>query len=436
MSMNQKRRDFLKMSAALSAGYLVAGGQASSAKAWAASEKVNVGFVGVGGRGGHNLGGIAPHANVAALCDVDSIRLDQAAEPFPKAKKYADWRKMLEQKDLDAVVVSTPDHNHAIVAVAAMKLGKPVYCEKPLAHSLYEARLMRETAAEHKVVTQMGNQLHGTARLRSIVELIQSGALGPITEVACWSTKIFSGGPKPTKKVPVPPNLNWNIWLGPAPEQAYSPKYVPFYWRGWWDFGVGNYGDMACHIIDAPYWGLGLKYPNKVWTEGPPAHPESAPDQLTVHYEFPARGEQPAVKLSWYDGKHAPPKSKYPTIKNWPDQGSLIIGEKGMCLFPHYQGDIQMLPESDFGGFKFPEPTLPRLENDDHHLEFITAIKDGGTALSSFEYGGTLTETILAGIVSYRLGQALEWDGDKMTATNALAAEKFIHPEFSKGWEL
>jgi predicted dehydrogenase len=435
MPTNTNRRDFLKTSATIGAGYFVAG-RATTANALAPSEKVNVAVVGVGGRGESNLNGVAPHANVVALCDVDSIRLGKAAERFPQAKLHGDWRKMLERPGIDAVVVSTPDHNHAIIAVAAMKQGKHLYCEKPLAHSLYEVRAMRETAREMKVITQMGNQLHATDRLRSAVEVIQSGVLGPVHEVACWSTKVFSGGKKPTDAVPVPPNLNWDIWLGPAPEQAYSPKYVPFYWRGWWDFGEGNYGDMACHIMDTSFWGLGLKSPTKVWAEGPPPDVESAPDALTVHYTFPSEGDRPGVELTWYDGKNAPPKAKYPLVKNWPEQGTLVVGEKGMMLFPHASGETQLLPEEKFADFKRPEPTLPRIANDDHHLEWLTAIQTGGRALSNFEYGGAMTETVLAGIVSYRIGQPLDWDGEKLVATNAAAAAALIEPQFRKGWEV
>ncbi len=437
MKQPASRRDFLRATALAGAGAWALGAPAFL-RGRSLNEKLNLAVVGVSGRGASDLQGVSTE-NIVALCDVDDLNLGKAAEKYPVARTYNDFRRMLEQKDIDGVVVGTTDHTHAIIAVSAMKLGKHVYCEKPLAHSVYEARVMAETAAQHKVVTQMGNQGHASDRLRSVVEIVRSGAIGPVREVLLWSSKMFSGGDRPKDTPPVPKNLHWDLWLGPAPERPYHPTYVPRMWRGWWDFGSGNYGDMGCHIFDAAYWALGLRYPVSVEAEGPPGHPESTPAELIVRYEFPARGSQPPVKFAWYDGHKSPPMPELEGIK-LPPQGSLLIGDKGKLLFPHSTGKIHLLPQAQFDGFNPPTPTLPRLGDDDakspHHQEWIRACKTGGQAESNFAYGGALTETILAGLVAYRTGKKLDWDGPKMKAKNCPEAARFIRPKFRKGWEV
>lgn len=432
MTCQPTRRRFLESSAYAGLGVWAMGNTARG-EGRSAGEKLNVAIVGAAGRGGNNLAGVAPTENIVALCDVDAQRLGKAAEPFPQATRYSDFRKMLEQQDIDAVVVSTPDHTHAVIATAAMKLGKHVYCEKPLAHSVYEARVMAETAKENKVVTQMGNQLHASDHLRRVVEIVRSGALGTVGEVLCWSNKIFSAGDRPQETPPVPGHIAWDLWIGPAPMRPYHPTYVPFYWRRWWDFGEGNYGDMACHIIDPAFWALDLDYPTKVSAEGPPVHPDGAPDRLVVKYEFPARGERPPVKLTWYDGHQAPPFAAVEGVK-LPGQGSLIIGSEGKLLLPHASGPIYLLPQDKFADYKDPEPTLARPAT--HHLEWIHAIKSGGAAESSFAYGGRMTEAVHAGLVAYRAGKSLDWDGPNMRAKNCPEADQLIRPTYRQGWSL
>ena len=298
----------------------------------AANEKVNVAIVGVGGRGRAHVDGI-PKAggNIVALCDVDDNNLGAAAKEHPAAHTYNDFRKMLDErhKEIDAVIVATPDHTHAVAAAAAMKLGKHVYCEKPLTHSIHEARYLTELAARQKVATQMGNQGHSGDNTRRIVEIVRSGAIGPVREVHAWTNRPIwpQGKDRPDGSDPVPDSLHWDLWLGPAPERPYvanSPLairvrprarrrrddrvYHPFAWRGWWDFGTGALGDMACHILDASFWALDLKYPTAVEAlGGEPRKPESAPSWEIIRYEFPARRDMPELKLTWYDGGKRPP---------------------------------------------------------------------------------------------------------------------------------
>ena len=429
MSSRRSRREFLKSTAVTGLGVWVAGGRASGV-AKSPSAKLDVGIIGAGGRGGSNLSAVAELANIVALCDVDQRRAGKAFETYPSAKRYTDFRKMLDNEKLDAVVVSTPDHTHAIAAITAMRLGKHVYCEKPLAHSVHEARVMAKTAAQYQVVTQMGNQGHAGNGVRSVVEAVRAGFLGPIREVITWSNKIYAPGNRPTERPPVPVTLDWDRWLGPAPERPYHPAYVPFDWRGWWDFGSGNFGDMACHIMDAAYWGLNLRYPTTIEAEGPSVHPESAPRWLIVRYGFPARGDQPPVKLTWYNGEKSPPM---PDIEGMPlpKQGSLLIGDEGKLLFPHHTDTYHLFPRQKFADFKRPEPTLPRPKS--HHAEWIEACRSGGRARSDFDYGGRLTETILAGVVAYRLGKKLEWDGAGMRATNCAEASRLIRPRLRSG---
>lgn len=427
------RREFLRQASAIGVGAWISTAAPAWAESRSANEKLNVGVIGANGRGADNLAAVAETENIVALCDVDALRLAESADKHPSAARYADFRKLLDAEMLDAVVVATPDHTHAVAAIAAMRRGLHVYCEKPLAHSIYEARRMADVARETGVVTQMGNQGHASDRLRQAVEIVQSGMLGPIRQVFCWSNKQFSGGDRPKEQPPVPENLAWDLWLGPAPARPYNPTYVPFYWRGWWDFGSGNFGDMGCHIIDVANWALDLDYPTKILAGGPPVHAESTPNALVVRYSFPERGNRPPLTLTWFDGLWAPP---YEMIDNvpLPEQGTLFMGEAGQLLFPHIAGDVRLFPEADYANAGLPERTLPRPAN--HHAEWIEACKGRGEALSSFEYGGRMTEFILAGVVSYRLGKPLEWDGPNMRATNAPEAEHLIRPEMRSGWEL
>jgi len=317
--------------------------------------------------------------------------------------------------------------------VMAMKLGKHVYCEKPLAHSLHEVRLMAETAAKMKVVTQMGNQLHSTENVIAPAELLRGGVLGTVKEVHSWSDKAFAPGDRPQDTPPVPEALDWDLWLGPAPERPYHPCYVPFNWRGWWDFGTANLGDMACHILDPIVWGLELGAVATVEAEGPAPHPESGPTWRIVRYEFVAKPGQSPVKLTWYDGGKRPPVELHPGTA-LPGQGSLVVGEKGTMLLLH-GNSFKLL------GALAAEP-LPAVQkfrrpaNYDHHGDWIEAIKTGGQAGSHFAYASMLTEIPHVGNVAYRVGKKLEWDSASLKAKNCPEADRFIRREYRKGWTL
>src|SRR6266850_496037 len=319
------RRDFLKQAALAASGTFLLGCQTQRRK-FSANDKLNLGIVGVANRAAANLKGVSSQ-NIVALCDVDDNYLGAAAQKYSAAKTYSDFRKLLDRNDLDAVVVSTPDHIHAVATVMALSRGLHVYCEKPLTHTVSEARIVAQTARKHKRVTQMGTQIHAEKNYRRVVELVQSGAIGPVREVHNWVGSVWAGRPLATEKLPTPAYLHWDLWLGPAPVRPYDPAYVPAHWRGWWDFGGGSMSDMGCHHIDLSYWALGLRHPVSVEAEGPPVNPQTAPDWLIVHYEFPARGALPAVKLTWYNGDKRPHYFAEGKLPKWRD-GTLFVGER------------------------------------------------------------------------------------------------------------
>ncbi len=440
------RREILRNAALAGVGVWLSGGSAG-AESKSPNEKLNIAMIGAGGRGGENLNRHFHTENIVALCDVDwRHKVEWYARPlagevfesFPKAKKYHDFRKMLDEmgKQIDAVVVSTPNHTHAPASVMAMKMGKHCYCEKPLAHSVYEARVMVEVAAENKVVTQMGTQIHAGDNYRRVVELIQSGAIGPVRECHVWRRPVslcknwgLIGRPKQSQ--PVPPQLKWDLWLGPAPYRPHHPCYVPHDWHYWWDFGGGTLGNLGCHLIDLPFWALKLRHPTSVEAEGPPAHSESTSDSLTVHWEFPARGDMPPVKLSWYHGDGSPRVSEEKKVTGW-GAGILFVGEKGM-LVANY-GKRALLPKSEFADFQPPEPTIPASVG--HHKEWIVACKTGSQTTCNFDYSGPLTEAVLLGNVAYRAGKKLLWDPVNLKVTNCTEAQKFIARDYRQGWTL
>jgi predicted dehydrogenase len=431
------RRDFLKTGAWAGLGAYLAQSPVFSQQA---NEKINFAFVGANGQGGSNLGNVARHplANIVALCDIDETRLNQNATKHPGATKYSDWRRLLEQPDIDAVVCSTPDHSHTVVSVNAMRLGKHVYCEKPLTHSVWEARMMTETAAANpRLATQMGNHGHSNHNMRRIIEIIQSGAIGNVTDVHCWTNRPIwpQGIERPTDTPPCPDTINWDVWLGPAPERPYHPAYHPFKWRGWWDFGTGALGDMACHIMDAPFWSLKFGYPVSVEAEGAePKMPETAPKWMVVRYKFPQRGDLPACNFTWYDGGKLPPAELFQgeQVRNG---GVLMIGDRGTMYIPHDYGGVHvLLPREKFADYKAPDPVLPNPSG--HHAEWIEAIKTGTQAFSNFAYAGPFTETVLLGNLAYRAGKKIEWDGPNMRARNAPEIAALVRPEFRKGWSL
>lgn len=434
MAQRPHRRAFLKRSAVAGAGLWLAGGW-STTQGGSPSEKLNIGIVGVHSRGAQNTKEVSSE-NIAALCDVDENYLAEAAKRFPKAKTYVDWRKMLDQKDLDAVVVSTTEHTHALVSVAAMKRGKHVYCEKPLAHSVYEARAMRETAKKMKVATQMGTQIHATDNYRRVVELVQSGAIGPVREAHVWVDQGIEGPrSRPQETPPVPQKLHWDLWLGPAPCRPYHPCYFKdrsMSWQNWWDFGNGALGDMGSHTIDLPFWALQLQYPATVAAEGPESpRSETYPDWLIVRWEHAARGNQPPVRLTWYDRHNRPKSPEGVDLKTW-HLGIMFVGDKGILLADY--GKRVLLPKAEFKDFQPTKPWIaPSLG---HHKEWIYACKTGTPTLCNFDYSGALVEHNLLGTVAFRTGKKLEWDPVNLKAPNCPEADRFLRGTYREGWTL
>jgi predicted dehydrogenase len=456
MSGHINRRRFLQASAVAGAGFWVAGdvGPIYSAPK-AASERLNIACIGIGGKGGSDSSQAGKIGNVVAICDIDEGRLNKKAEEFPKAKKFTDFRKLFDEiKDLDAVTVSTPDHNHAPAAMMAMRMKKHVYCQKPLTHTVYEARLMRETAKEMGVCTQMGNQGTASNGLRTGVEIIRSGAIGPVREVHVWTNRpIWPQAPSVTRRpkpAPIPQGVHWDVWLGPAPERPYAPGYHPFAWRGWWDFGTGALGDMACHTANLPFMALMLGSPSTVQAENGAINPETYPGWARIVFQFPARGDMPPVKFVWYEGKNdgqrvLPPKDLLARVlkpgQKLSGSGCMLVGDKGILFSPNdYGGDYRLLPAKDFEGYKAPQQTLPRNGGGDQGMkqEWARAIASNqpSIAMSNFSYAGLLTETILLGNVAMRAGKKLEWNGPELKFNNAPEANKFLRTEYRKGWTL
>ncbi len=434
MSRTTNRRGFLKSSALAGVGYWVA---ASSAAAHSQSpnEKLNIGVIGVHSRGAANTEAVASE-NIVALCDVDENYLAEAAQKYPRATTCIDWRKLLDQRDVDAVIVSTAEHTHAPASLMAMKRGMHVYCEKPLAHTVQEARMMRDVSKQMKVATQMGTQIHATDNYRRVVELIQSGVIGPVHEAHSWVEQGIEGPrSRPPDAAPVPAKFHWDLWLGPAPLRPYHPCYFEkrsLSWQNWWDFGNGALGDMGSHIIDLPFWALELQSPTTVASEGPlPVRPETYPDGLKVRWEHPARGNRPPLTLTWYDGKQWPKSPEGVDLSKW-HLGTMFIGEIGILVadYSHYV----LLPEAQFKDFKAPQPWIgPSLG---HHQEWIHACKTGEPTLCNFDYSGALVEHNLLGTVAFRTGKRLEWDAEHLQATNCPGADQFIRKSYREGWTL
>ncbi len=438
---DQTRRDFLRATALATTG-LCLSPRAAALKS--SGDKLNLGIIGAGGRGGDNLQGVQSE-NIVALCDVDDERCAEAVKKYPSARRYKDFRQMLDkEKSLDAVVVSTPDHVHGIAAITAMRHGKHVYCEKPLGHSIYEVRQMAKVARESGIVTQMGQQGHAFEGSRRAVEVIRSGALGEVKELHVWTDRPAGwwpqGDPRPTETPPVPSTLDWDLWLGPAPYRPYNPIYVPFKWRGRWDFGTGSIGDMGVHNLDTAFWGLELGIPTSAEVKESDRKTDDCPPLWSIlEMNYPARGSRPPVKLTFYDGKKLPPADLFQGEKITLN-GSLVIGTKGTLYTRDWHGGenandmFLLLPKKSFIGYRPPAPTLPRTP--EHHIEWINACKGGPRTQSNFAYASTLTEGLLVGFLALRTGQRIEWDSKNMKATGFPDADRFIHPEFSKGWEI
>jgi predicted dehydrogenase len=413
------------------------------------NEKLNIAAIGVGGRGASNLQSVSSE-NIVALCDVYEPAVDRAAASHPQARRFRDFRRLFDHaNDFDAVVVSTTEHTHAFATLPALQLGKHVYCEKPLTYNIAEARIIREAAARAKVATQMGTQIHAGDNYRRVVELIQTGAIGPVTEAHVWVGRAWGwqsdedakknhdivsvrDRPPAEPPVPVPTGLDWDLWLGPAPARPFHDVYFPGpKWYRWWDFGNGTMSDLGSHWNDLPFWALKLDAPKTVEGFGPPPHPEIAPASMRAVYEYGPRGDMPAVKLTWYQGEEKPEILSTGAVPKW-NSGVLFVGKNGMLL-ADYSRNV-LLPEAEFRDFKRPEPFIPKSRG--HHAEWIHACKTGEPTTCNFDYAGRLTEANHLGNVAYRAGKKLEWDAAKMYATNAPEVERFIRREYRKGWSL
>ncbi len=438
-----QRRSFLGSTSVFAAALFVGG----PANAVSRQDKLRIAVIGCGGRGGSNLKSVSSE-HIAALCDVNRSNLGRAAEAHSQARTETDFRRIFDHADeFDAVIVSTCEHTHAFATLPALQLGKHVYCEKPLTHSISEARIIREAAASAGVATQMGTQIHAENNYRRVVELIQTGAIGKVSEVHVWVGRawglqseeeskahgdIVFVQQRPATVDPVPEGLDWDLWVGPAPERPYNNVYFPGpKWYRWWDFGNGTMSDLGSHWVDLPFWALKLKAPKTVEAFGVAAHPEIAPASMHVRYEYAADGEQPELSLTWYQGTHKPPILTEGKIPVW-DSGVLFIGDKGMLL-SDYSKNV-LLPEESFKDFKPPEPFIPASRG--HHQEWIHACKTGEPTTCNFEYAGWLTEANHLGNVAYRVGKKLEWNAAEMRASNVPEADPFIKRQYRKGWNL
>jgi predicted dehydrogenase len=446
-SSDVSRRRFIQLTAGTAVASATLG---SFNRAKAQNDKVNIAFVGVGGRGGSNLSALydTGSVNVVGICDVDSNHLDKSAERHARARRYTDFRKLMDElSDVDAVVVSTTEHTHAFATLPALQQKKHVYCEKPLTHNIGEAHRIMQAAAEAKVATQMGTQIHGMPNYRRVVELIQSKAIGNVHEAHVWTSRawgiqskeefetnkdIVFVSDRPSEAMVPPANLDWDMWIGPAPARPYHDVYFPGpKWYRWWDFGSGTMSDLGSHMNDLPFWALKLDSPSTVESFGDKPHPEIAPASMTAVYHYRARGDLPACKLSWYQGTHKPQIWKDKGIPQW-GSGILFVGDKGMVL-ADYDKHL-LLPEESFKDFVRPEQFIPNSPG--QHQEWLLAIQNGTPTGSPFSYAGLLTIANHLGNVAFRSNQKLDWDATKLKATNCPQADQFISRTPRAGWSL
>ncbi|UCC98448.1 MAG: Gfo/Idh/MocA family oxidoreductase [Phycisphaerales bacterium] len=441
------RRNFMGAAATVAAFTIVPRSVLGGAGNIAPSEKLNIAGIGVGGRGGSNLQAVSSQ-NIVALCDVDWNRAGGAFRRYPDARKYKDFRRMLdkENKNIEAVIVAAPDHVHAPASMMAMKMGKHVYCEKPLTHSVYESRMMAETAREYNVATQMGNQGQASEQTRLMCEAIWDGAIGQVHEVHVWTDRPMrginglywpQGVERPEETPPVPETLDWDLWLGPAPYRPYHPSYAPFKWRGWWDFGTGALGDIGCHRIDPVFRALKLGHPTTVEACCTIVNDESYPVASRITYEFPARPGFDPVTLHWYDGGMKPPRPKeLEDSRSWGTNGIFFVGDKGKML------EERLIPESRQKEYGKPPQKLERSPG--HHEEWILACKGGKPAGSNFpDHAGLLAQVVLLGNLALRPALKekltrvkLHWDGEAMKVTNLPEANQYLKRKYRAGWQL
>jgi len=441
------RRNFMGATAAAFAFSIVPRHVLAASGQTPPSEKLNIAGIGIAGRGADVLDGVKSQ-NIVALCDVDWNHAAGTFKRYPNAKKYRDFREMLdkEEKNIDAVTVATPDHIHAVASMAAIKRGKHVYCEKPLTHTVYEASMLAKAAREHKVATQMGNQGQASEETRLTSEYIWAGAIGPVREVHVWTDRpnrglndVYwpQGVDRPKDTPPVPDTLDWNLWLGPAPYRPYNSAYLPFKWRGWWDFGTGALGDIGCHSIDPVFRALKLGHPTSVEAASTLVNKETYPLSSIIRYEFPERPGFPPVTLTWYDGGMRPPRPpELEDGRQMGEGGTLFVGDKGKML------GSRLIPESRSKEFGKPKQVLPRSPG--HFEEWIQACKGGKPAGSNFpDHAGLLAEVVLLGNVALRpeLREKMNrtkllWDGPNMKITNLSEADQFLRCSYREGWTL
>ena len=447
------RRKFLSATAATAFGFTIVPRHVLGGNGYIApSDQVNVAAIGAGGMGGGDIATVSKlGANIVALCDVDDVRAAGSFNAFPKARRYKDFRSMLdkEAKHIDAVTVGTPDHVHAVAAMAAIRARKHVYVQKPLTHTLHECRALSTAAKEAGVMTSMGNQGHATEGARLTNEWIQAGVIGDVREVHVWSDragKLWKQGiGRPLDSPPVPATLDWDLWLGPVRERPYNPAYAPVSWRGWRDFGTGALGDMGCHIIDHPVWALKLGAPTTVESRttldgsvlpGDKPNFETFPIAALIYFDFPARDTMPPVRMTWYDGGIMPPApSDLPSGQRLPDNGVLYIGSRGKMYHSSHGGMPTLLP----GSLLEQARTVPRTmeRSPGHYEEWVNACRGGKRPTASFDYSGPMTETVLLGVLSLRApGMRLQWDAEQQMVNNAPQLNQFIHTEYRKGWTL
>ncbi len=438
------RRELLRAATAVGAFYVVprhalAGGGVSP------SDKLNIACIGVGGRGGAQVDGCKGE-NIVAMVDVDERQAAGAFNSFPAAKKYTDFRKMFDEMEdqIDAVCVSTPDHTHAVASMAALKRKKHLYCEKPLAHSIYEIRALMAEARKQNVVTQLGNQGHSFPDIRRFCEWIWDGAIGKVTEVhaACGTNHCrIRQLSRRNEDHPIPKELDWDLWLGPAKMRKYNPMYLPGSWRAWTPFGSGTIGDWICHVVDPVFWALDLGSPQTIVTNAkdydPVAHADTFPAGSIIEFEFAAKGDRGPVKLTWFDGTEPIPQPKdLEPGRKPPQTGAVVFGDRGAIQYgSHGAGGCRIFPETKMKEYKLPAETIARVPG--HHQDWLRAIKTGGRAGSNFDYGGPLTELARLGIIATQmLGTKLLWDGQAGRFTNNDEANKYLNPPCRPGWEL
>jgi predicted dehydrogenase len=437
-----ERRSFLRRgaiaTAALSFPFV------SSRNILGANQRLNIAAIGAGGKGGVDIG-YCSQENVVALCDVDTRQAAGSLKKYPGASLYQDFRIMLEKEQhrIDAVTISTPDHTHAHPAVMAMRLGKHVYCQKPLTHTIEEARLLQQVARETGVVTQMGNQGHAQSESRRLVELLRADVLGEIRRIHIWTDRPIwpQGLQRPTKAEAIPTTLDWDLWIGPAPMRPFHSSYAPFNWRGWWDFGTGALGDMGCHNMDLAFFALDLKNPTRIKAQGEGGTDQSPPTASTVTWQFPGNEHRGPVELTWYDGGRKP-GPELVAAKELPGNGCIIMGTRDTLFVPSYWGTGTFLSGATVSDYDSIPASLPRWPGGDqdndmaHHHEWLAACKGEAKAMSDFDYAGPMTEAVLLGNVALRAGHAIEWDASTMRVTNDVHANQWVSKAYRKGWEL